>query len=191
MTSTSDMNEHLTERFSRGNAVRKPHLNSAFTNRPPMTLNLSIREYVKAADLPVDQSHWTGFREIPSSKEVFDQGRTEHDTTLELPENIVVGPYPSKEDYLERHYSLLREDAVAPLRDVISEIQVYPRIMEKDSENGAYIYEKVRHNKPQDTVDYLSQAGIHYRPHFCQCGHRCSHHLLLETYWEKGKLGAI
>lgn len=51
----------------------------------------------------------------------------QHSTTLELTENTVVGPYISKEEYLESHYKLLREDAVAPLRDVISEIQVYVR----------------------------------------------------------------
>jgi len=56
----------------------------------------------------------------------------------------VVGPYKSKEDYLERHYTLLREDAVAPLRDVVSELQIHPHIMEKESDNSAYIYEKVR-----------------------------------------------
>ena len=108
-----------------------------------MTLNLSIREYAKKAGKPADLSHWTGFREIPSPCEVFDEGRKEHGKTLELTENTIVGPYISKEEYLESHYRLLREDAVAPLRDVVSEIQVYPHLMEKDSDNSAYIYEKV------------------------------------------------
>lgn len=108
-----------------------------------MTLNLTIREYAKTAGQPADLSHWTSFCEIPSSSEIFDEGRTEHGTTLELTENTVVGPYISKEEYLETHYRLLREDAVAPLRDVVSEIQVYPHLMEKESDNGALIYEKV------------------------------------------------
>ena len=74
---------------------------------------------------------------------MFKEGRKDHDENVELLENIIVGPYTSKEDYLERHYSLLREDAVAPLRDVVSELQLTPRILEKDSDNSAYIYEKV------------------------------------------------
>ncbi len=140
------MNENLNERFGRGKAIRDSHMPRALSARPLMTLNLSIREYAKTANQPTDQSHWTGLREIPSPSEVFDEGRKEHDTTLELTENTVVGPYVSKEEYLESHYRLLREDAVAPLRDVVSEIQLYPQLMEKDSDNGAYIYEKVRQN---------------------------------------------
>ena len=107
------MNEHLIERFGRGKASRDSHVPSGLTARPPATLNLSIREYAKAAEQPADSSHWTAFREIPSSNEVFDRGRTEHDTALELAENTIVGPYTSKEEYLETHYRLLREDAVA------------------------------------------------------------------------------
>lgn len=117
-----------------------PH--AVITAKPSMTLNLRIREYARGDDHG-DQTHWTGFREVPSPSEVFDEGRTDHGTTLELTENTVVGPYLSREDYLEIHYRLLREDAVAPLRDVVSEIQFYPQLMEKDSDNGAYIYEKV------------------------------------------------
>ena len=138
-----NMNENLSERFGRGKAIRDSSMPRPLAERPFVTLNLSIREYAKAAGQSADLSHWTAFREIPSSKEVFDAGRMEHGTALELTENTVVGPYISKEEYLETHYRLLREDAVSPLRDVISEIQVYPHLMEKDSDNQAYIYEKV------------------------------------------------
>ena len=138
------MNEHLVERFGRGKALRQLQVPTLVTARPIVTLNLSIRGYFKAFGQAVDPSHWTGFREVPSSTEVFDEGRMEHEQTLEISENNIVGPYSSKEDYLERHYSLVREDAVSPLRNVISEVQVYPHLMEKDSENDAYIYEKVR-----------------------------------------------
>lgn len=100
-----------------------------------MTTNLSIRKYIKTFDQPVDSSSWTTFRDIPSSNEIFTPNRADHEDNLEVSENTVVGPYSSKEDYLERHYSLLREDAVAPLRDVVSE--------ESESENCAHVYEKV------------------------------------------------
>ena len=56
-----------------------------------VTLNMSFREYAKIANQPADMSHWTGFREIPSSSEVFDEGHTEHATTLEIIGNNVLG----------------------------------------------------------------------------------------------------
>lgn len=141
-----DVNEHLIERFGRGKAFQEHESSSYLPTRPVMSLNLSIRRYVKAADVLGDPGHWTGYPEIPSAREIWDEGRQEHEETLAIGENIIVGPYQSKEDYLERHYSLLREDAVAPLRDVISEMQVYPHYTEKDSENDAYIYERVDYN---------------------------------------------
>ncbi len=147
------MNEHLTERFGHGSAIRGPNTSSPITARPTMTTDLRIRKYVKTDDQPVDSSDWTTFRELPSSCEIFDEGRTEHTEAVEVPENIVVGPYSSKKDYLERQYSLLREDAVAPLRDVVSEVQAYPRMMESESDNSAYIYEKVsQNNHPIEAV---------------------------------------
>ena len=139
------MSQNLNERFGRGNAIRDSHISRAPTARPSVTLNLSIRKYAKTADQPADQSYWTGFPEIPSPSEVFDAGRKEHGTAMEISENTVVGSYNSKEEYLESYYKLFREDVVAPLRDVVSEIQVHPQqLLEKDFDNGAYIYEKVR-----------------------------------------------
>lgn len=137
-----DTNEYLTERFGRGSAFREP-ANSTITARPSMTTNLSIRKYVKFLDRPVDSSNWTTFRDVPSSYEIFTPDRADHEDNLEVSENIVVGPYSSKDDYLERHYSLMREDAVAPLRDVVSEVQMYPRLTEDESDNSAHVYEKV------------------------------------------------
>lgn len=159
------MNEHLTERFGHGSAIRRPNVSSPNTARPTMTTNLSIRKYVKIFDQPVDSSDWTTFREVPSSCEIFDEGRTEHTEAVEVHENIVVGPYSSKEDYLERQYSLLREDAVAPLRDVVSEVQAYPRMMEGESDNSAYIYEKVSQNsQPIEAVtENSTRLGLHNR----------------------------
>ena len=159
------MNEHLTERFGHGSGIRGSNLSSPNTARPTMTTNLSIRKYVKIFEQPVDSSDWTTFREVPSSCEIFDEGRTEHTEAVEVHENIVVGPYSSKDDYLERQYSLLREDAVAPLRDVVSEVQAYPRMMESESDNSAYIYEKVSENsQPLETItENSTQLGLHNR----------------------------
>ena len=150
-------------------------MSSSFTARPTMTTNLSIRKYVKIFDQPVDSSDWTTFREIPSSHEIFDQGRTEHTEAVEVHENIVVGPYSSKSDYLERQYSLLREDAVAPLRDVVSEVQAYHRMMESESDNSAYIYEKVSQNNQSigAVTENSIRLGFHNRLYLCQSWDCC------------------
>ena len=137
------MNENLVERFGRGRAFGQPDRGPPITARPLITVERSIRKYVEQANQSGDPSNWTSFPEIPSSQEVFDEGRAGHEQALEILPSIVVGPYASKYDYLERHYSLLREDAVSPLRNAISEIQAFPHLMEKDSDNDAYIYEKV------------------------------------------------
>ena len=105
-----------------------------------MTLNRAIRNYQTTADGLRSQSNWSGLPEVLSAAEIWsdtDQGQ------VELEPNIVVGPYPSVDNYLERHYMLLREDAVAPIRDAVSEVQAYPHMLEKDSREDAFIYERV------------------------------------------------
>lgn len=136
------MNEDLTERFGRGNAFRQSNTPPP-PSRPPMVVNQSIRQYVKTFDRPVNLLHWTGYRDIPSAEEIFDSGNRNLKEDVLVPDNTVVGPYESREDYLERHYALLREDAVAPLRSVVSEVQEYPLLEERESDTNANIYEKV------------------------------------------------
>ena len=191
LESISDMNENLNERFGGGKALRDSQMPRALTARPSVTLNMSIREYAKTAGQPADRSHWTGLREIPTSSEVFDEGRTEHDTPLELKENTVVGPYTSKEEYLESHYRLLREDAVAPLRDVVSEIQYYPQLLEKDSDNGAYIYEKVSRSVCISCGICSIWLGLYHWSDICKCRDCSPCHLLFETHREESQLGAV
>ena len=137
------MNTHLSERFGRRGLTVDLGAPSAPPSRSASHLNTSIRKYVTTEDSRSDVSHWTTLPEFPSSHEIFDEGRKNHGEDVEIDENIIVGPYPSKEDYLSRHYALLREDAISPLRDVVSELQFRPYLMEETSENDAYIYEKV------------------------------------------------
>ena len=49
---------------------------------------------------------------MPKATELWNEGRVGHDVPVELEPNQVAGPYSSIDDYLERHYMLLREDAV-------------------------------------------------------------------------------
>ena len=137
------MNTHLSERLGRRGRLVDPERTSELPSRPASLLNTSIRKYVVAEESRNDISHWSTLPEFPATYEIFDEGRQNHEKDVEIDENIVVGPYPSKDDYLSRHYALLREDAISPLRDVVSEIQFRPNIMEEASENDAYVYEKV------------------------------------------------
>ena len=139
------MNAHLSERLGRGDSFRDPE--ASFASAPTRVLisnlSISIRKYIMAEDSRGGTLDWTGLPEFPAPHEVFLENREKHEEDVEIYENIIVGPYPSKDDYLSRHYGLLREDAVSPLRDVVSEIQLKPKIMEAASENDAFIYEKV------------------------------------------------
>ncbi|KAL2849230.1 P-loop containing nucleoside triphosphate hydrolase protein [Aspergillus pseudoustus] len=60
---------------------------------------------------------WTLKPEIPSSREIFGD---EDDEFVDLATNNVDGPWESKEAYLKAHYDLIREDAIAPLRDAVA-----------------------------------------------------------------------
>lgn len=116
-----DLNEHLPERIGRGKASGDSgSLPSLPGPRMIMKLNRSIRDYARDADRVANQSHWTNFPEVPKAAELWDEGRVGHDIPVELEPNKVAGSYPSVDDYLERHYLLLREDSVSQL------FQTYP-----------------------------------------------------------------
>ena len=97
-----------------------------------------------ASQTDADSPEWTRKREIPSSLEI--KGEDENATIeeeIEIAVNQVHTAWDSKEQYLEAHYRLLREDAVTPLRDAVAEVRENPHIVEKDSLENAAIYEKV------------------------------------------------
>ena len=96
-----------------------------------------------------DASSWLGKREIPSSVEIMgitsDDGNGTGENEIGLTVNNIDTPWDSKEQYLEAHYELVREDAVAPLRDAVAEVKNEPNLIEQDSTNSAAIYENVGH----------------------------------------------
>lgn len=108
-----------------------------------MTPSRSIREYTSFERRGHDPASWLGRPEIPSPKELNGDGDDNPDAEIEIPVNKISGPWDSVTEYLSGHYRLLREDAIAPLRNVVSEIRVETGIMEKDSQENACIYEKV------------------------------------------------
>lgn len=79
---------------------------------------------------------------------------------------------------------------MAPLRDVVSEIQVYPHLMEKDSDNGAFIYEKVSPLAIHfgASADWL---GLHHWPDVCQCRDCSPCYILAKASRKESQLGAV
>ncbi|KAK6840094.1 hypothetical protein PG987_005960 [Apiospora arundinis] len=81
---------------------------------------------------------WASLPELPTSSEINPDWEREGDrigASVRL--NDVTRPYASKEDYLEIHYSLQREDGVANLRKAVSDYKLFPGMMD-DDDNCVY-----------------------------------------------------
>lgn len=160
------MNEHLQERFTRRNPMNR-HQERGRETGTTLVLNLSIRDYEKVTRLPSNSASYRHIRDVATSQELCVDGVADVNDPLEVPANRVDSPWESKEAYLESHYGLLREDAVAPLRNVVTEFRADPSIMEGDSLENAAIYEKVdlsvsssHHRKVTDLIRSTSSATL-------------------------------
>lgn len=76
---------------------------------------------------------WRKKPEIPTVEELSADA-------VDLCPNVIEGPYENVEEYLATHYELLREDAVAGLRDAISYIREFPH---SNDTHEIAIYENV------------------------------------------------
>lgn len=106
-------------------------------------VNPDIKNYCIQAreDDATEGEAWTMKPELPSSDEILGTDLLKDDEDcVELMPNRISGPWPSKSSYLRAHYELLREDAVAPLRDAVAYVRDDPQM--KDSP-AMSIYEKV------------------------------------------------
>ena len=143
MFTDGELNADLTERLKHVHIDAGPHAetDSFYTKSRE---RIGIREYLDCSTLNSSSGSWLAMPELPTSAEIgsFKDGKP---TILkhEIPANKIDGPWKDKEDYLQSHYELLREDAVAPLREVVEEFHAKPYMMEKDSEEHAGIYENV------------------------------------------------
>lgn len=112
----------------------------------PGRANELVRQYALSPAHPedVDEDSWLRRPEIPDAREILGAvGETEDNNeseAVDVPVNVIRGPWGSKEDYLRSHFELLREDVVAPLRDAVGEVRKSPGM--NDSE-VACIYDKV------------------------------------------------
>ena len=138
--SDTELNAHLPERF-RGAARPNNRVTSTTTsNVSDVKLNVDIRKYVQRAEAVADTSStgWLSQTEVPASGEVL----MLNDDDVDVRPNKVNGPWKTKERYLSTHYTLLREDAVAPLREAVDEFRKNPDMMEGDNK-AVNIYVKV------------------------------------------------
>ncbi|RAL12713.1 putative DEAD box helicase involved in nonsense mediated decay [Aspergillus homomorphus CBS 101889] len=100
---------------------------------------LEIRNYLFPQDTE-DSEPWLNRPELPSSEEIMGTADDADEDFVDLAPNNIFGPWESKSAYLKAHYELLREDAVAPLRDAVAYVRDDPKMMDN---KVASIYEKV------------------------------------------------
>ncbi|KAI9803240.1 MAG: hypothetical protein M1825_002031 [Sarcosagium campestre] len=98
----------------------------------PLKPNMDLRNY-DTRDDSIVQGSWRSVKEIPRADEILSLSMESDGQEAEkfLPANIIDGPWESKETYLRAHYELLREDAVAPLRDAVAEVRRCPWMQDK------------------------------------------------------------
>ncbi|RKF60267.1 Helicase required for RNAi-mediated heterochromatin assembly 1 [Erysiphe neolycopersici] len=124
-------------------------------------------------ELPTEES-WRNLPEVPSIEEIMDSGNSSN-LTLEsedwneyqndltyypkLPQNIVNRPWKSTKEYIAAHYKILREDAIASLRDAVQTFKRRPNMLEEDR---IYIYTEVT-----ITGWFLTRQGPACRVEFC------------------------
>ncbi|PWY96418.1 ATP binding protein [Aspergillus sclerotioniger CBS 115572] len=102
-------------------------------------VNKDIKEYFVRADSD-NTEEWLKKPDIPSPEEIMGNLDSVGDEYVELAPNKAVGPWQSKAAYLKTHYELLREDAIAPLRDAVAYVREDPKMMDS---KAVSIYDKV------------------------------------------------
>ncbi|KAI9731863.1 MAG: hypothetical protein M1818_007728 [Claussenomyces sp. TS43310] len=175
--------------------LREDYLKEAHETRAPCEPQIRIVPGVEPEQfVPVLKAHirktyepafadtqpWRLLPEIPSSGELMDESdksveeeshqteKTQHTISHALPHNIVDGEWPDKEPYVQAHYSLLREDVVAPLRNAVALFRAHPDM--KDDRDVA-IYDHIHivgytfsHQGPAFRVDFsYERAGKRIR----------------------------
>ncbi|POS84017.1 hypothetical protein EPUL_003631 [Erysiphe pulchra] len=124
-------------------------------------------------ELPIEES-WRNLPDVPSIEEILgvenspnftleseDWNEYQNDPTYypELPQNIVNSPWKSTKEYITAHYKILREDAIASLRNAVQTFKRRPNMLEDDQ---IYIYTEVT-----ITGWFLTKQGPACRVEFC------------------------
>jgi helicase required for RNAi-mediated heterochromatin assembly 1 len=126
-----------------------------------------------------DQAHqgesWRDLPEIPNKSEImpheehkankdffesWDDYQKDPVYNSDLPKNIVNGPWPSKEEYIGAHYQLLREDAVAGLRNAVT---AYKRKPGMSDDQFTHVYTHVSLMGVLQVRQVLTVMQIHFK----------------------------
>lgn len=136
-----EMNAYLSERFKgRTRRTNDDRDDSTTETDTALVLNPDIARYVREQDnicQGAEPDDWLAMPEIPPLNEVL----IPDGESVVLPRNRIDQPWNKKERYLKAHYKLLREDAIAPLREAVARFRQDPLRMD---DNDTRIYEEVR-----------------------------------------------
>ncbi|KAL4904489.1 hypothetical protein BDW74DRAFT_168154 [Aspergillus multicolor] len=141
MDSDEEINARLAERFKRTTLSSPATINTRALNaRTVAIVSKEIRKYFDETRNrdpdTLSSKPWLSKPELPSSDEIF--GNDEEFVNLEP--NKKEGPWESKDAYLKAHYELLREEAVASLRDAVAIFRSDP---DMSDDKNICVYEKV------------------------------------------------
>ncbi|KAJ5689181.1 ATP binding protein [Penicillium macrosclerotiorum] len=111
---------------------------------PQSVANRAIREYFGnyGCQKIGSNTDWLMKPELPTADEIL--GIDSPDNDVLLAPNVISEAWSSRDDYLKTHYNLIREDAVAPLRDAVAFLRSRPSM---NDTNDVAIYEKVFINR--------------------------------------------
>lgn len=100
-----------------------------------------VKDHVRFKLADSSQSGWRSLPELPTASELNpDWEAFASDVEWNLKGNNIQEPYPSKEDYLETHYQILREEGITHLRWSIKQFRDNPARMD---DQDISIYTKV------------------------------------------------
>lgn len=106
---------------------------------------------------------WLASPEIPTSQEIMCvKGDIDlEENCINLEPNRIDGPWSSKEEYLRTHYELLREDAVALLRDSVAYLRNKPSMTDT---KDICIYDQVKESFLTGNCFLFAYSitGLHY-----------------------------
>ncbi|EFQ92756.1 hypothetical protein PTNB73_04112 [Pyrenophora teres f. teres] len=148
-----EVNAGLSERFRGATSFTGSSVpNDDIPASEPVRPNKDIREYLQLAKQPITGGGaWLDQPEIPTSSEVLlaksDFSMSEQ-PLIEIEERIrphkIEGAYEDNEDYLRTKYDLLREDAIRPLREALTEFRADPFKDEAEYKNQSIgVYDPV------------------------------------------------
>jgi hypothetical protein len=154
VTSDLQLNVTLAEKYRPGKHYKHELRNNMQQESTKFRSNF-IDRYLKDSSIPADSSSWLSAPEFPTPEEVQDitaqwQTVDPSDGSIVLRGNELEHAWGSREEYLQAHFEMLREETVRPLREAVSWVLNNPDSREDQLSFGGNIgiYEKVGAIRP-------------------------------------------